>query len=171
MDTARAPRTVQVQQLTLPAFAPFGTYASLFQAERPSTALLRIEFYRDAQQLGLTPQGTALVEVCIAQPRTRVIDALECVNQCVRGLLPIDGDMLLQVAPASAQDCVRIEELAVFYVPRFTLCTILPGIWHYSPYPVGTTPVHALLVQPECVALEAVQHIALAQWQRTAIQG
>ena len=55
------------------------------------------------------------------------------------------GDVLLQVATASPVAHMALDALAVFHVPRGTLCTLWAGVWHYAPYPLGRSPVSTTL--------------------------
>lgn len=149
MDAAHGPRAINVQELSLPGFGAFGSYASMYKAEAPMTGTVRIDFYRDVKQLGLSPCGTASVNLCRAEPRPHVVDVLACCNSRVTGFLPLNGDMLLQLAPASSSGAVPLDEIAIFRIPCGTLCTIREGVWHYVPYPAGDQPVLAYIVQPD----------------------
>lgn len=148
MDAGQRPRAVNVQDLSLLAFDAFGSYASLYKAEAPQTGAARVELYRDVKQLGLSPCGTASVNLCLAEPRPHVVDNLACCNSRVTGFLPLNGDVLLQLAPASPSGYLPLDEIAVFRIPRGTLCTIREGVWHSAPYPAGDQPVFACIVQP-----------------------
>jgi ureidoglycolate lyase len=148
LDTAHGPRAVTVQDLSLLSFDAFGSYASMLKPELPQTGALRVEFYRDAKRLGLSPAGAASVHLCLTEPRPPIVDILACCNSHVTGFLPLDGDVLLQLAPASPSGAVPLSDIAVFRIPRGTLCTIREGVWHYAPYPAGDQPVLAFIVQP-----------------------
>lgn len=149
MDAVHGSRAVNVQDLSLLAFDAFGSYACMYKAERPQTGAVRNEFYRDVKQLGLSPTGSASVTVCVAEPRPHVVSSLACCNTRATGFLPLTGDVLLQLAPASPSGYVPLDKIAVFRIPRGTLCTIREGVWHHAPYPAGDQPVLACIVQPD----------------------
>ena len=68
-------RTVRPEPLTLEAFAPFGTYASLTDPSGPRLGAPPIEFYRDAVQLellGRNPSFSSCREIGRASCRERV---------------------------------------------------------------------------------------------------
>jgi ureidoglycolate lyase len=170
LNAPHVSRAIKVQNLSLPTFSAFGSYASMLHAEQPHSGALRIEFYRDARQLGLSPTGAATVSVVLAEPRVLVVNVLECLLTCVRGIIPVDGDVFLQLAPASPGAAVPVDALSVFFVPRGTLCTLKPGVWHYAPYPTGAHPVHALLVQPDPIPADSNIMRELAPWQQVRIE-
>lgn len=170
MNAPHEARAIKVQNLSLPTFSAFGSYSDMFRAERPQPGAVRSEVYRNFQQLGLSPTGKAGVSICRAEPRQLVIDVLECLRSSTWGVVPVDGDVILQLAPASNSDSVPCEELTVFYVPRGTLCTLNPGVWHYAPYPVGDAPVNILIIQPEEQPGQAAIVRALEPEQQASIE-
>ena len=49
--------------------------------------------------------------------------------------LPLDNDILLQVAPATGNnDPLPLDKMRVFFVPKGTAITIKPGVWHWGPF-------------------------------------
>ena len=140
-------RTVHSQALTLEGFAPFGSYSSLTDPSGPVIGAAPIEFYRDAVQLELLGRNGSFSSCCV-QKREFVIDVLEYHSQTGEGILPLDGDVLLQVAPASAGDVPDLEQMRVFRVPRGTFVAIRPGVWHHAPFALLGI-AHVLIVLPE----------------------
>jgi hypothetical protein len=63
--------------------------------------------------------------------------------------LPIDGDILLHVGLATANNDLPLNKIEVFYVPKGTLVTLRPGIWHCVPFAYETDYVNALIVLAE----------------------
>jgi ureidoglycolate lyase len=97
--------------------------------------------------LGQTNQ--AAFSVTRIQKRDFIIDAMECHANTGEGVLPLDGDILVHVAPASQKENVPMDEIEVFRVPKGTLLTLRPGVWHCAPYAVNTDVVDVLVVLPE----------------------
>ena len=63
--------------------------------------------------------------------------------------MPLNDDMIIHVAPASAG--TPVPELAkAFIVPRYTMVKINTAVWHLSPLPVHEDELQALIVLPEC---------------------
>jgi ureidoglycolate lyase len=53
-----------------------------------------------------------------------------------------------------------LDELRAFAVPRGTIITLLPGVWHHGPFSGNSFPVHILVCLPErtyandCIVVE-----------------
>ena len=140
-------RTVQPEPLTLEAFAPFGSYSSLTEPSGPRLGAPPIEFYRDAVQLELMGRNPSFSS-CRVEQRDFVIDVLEYHSQTGEGVLPLDADVLLHLAPASVGDAPDLAALRVFRVSRGTFVAIRPGIWHHGPFALEGV-AHVLIVLPE----------------------
>jgi ureidoglycolate lyase len=141
-------RTVHVETLEPVRFAPFGTYTNLFQPEGPRIGTSPITFYRDQQPLELGGKNP-MFSTCLIEPREPVIDVMEYHSSTGEGILPLDGDVLVQVAPATPPEAPFPAELVrVFHVPQGTMVCLRPGVWHHAPFALqGQTNV--LIVLPE----------------------
>ncbi len=63
--------------------------------------------------------------------------------------MPLNGDMILHVAPAS--NGVPVTDLTkVFLIPQHTMVKIRSAIWHLAPLPANVDELAALIVLPEC---------------------
>ena len=123
------PRTVQIQTLEPTRFAPFGSYTNLIQPLGPQIGSSPITFYRDMLPLELAGKNPSFC-VCRIEPRAGVIDVMEYHSSTGEGILPLDGDVLVQVAPATPRDAAfPAEEVRVFHVPRGTMLCLRPGVW------------------------------------------
>ena len=140
-------KTVQVEPLTLEAFTPFGSYSSLTEPNGPMIGAAPIEFYRDAAQLELLGRNPSFSS-CRVQQRDFVIDVLEYHSQTGEGILPLDADVLLHLAPASVGDQPDLNALKVFRVPHGTFIALRPGVWHHGPFALSGV-AHVLIVLPE----------------------
>ena len=156
------PRTVQIETLEPARFAPFGSYANLIQPLGPQIGSSPITFYRDMLPLELTGKNPSF-SVCRVKARAGVIDVMEYHSSTGEGILPLDGDVLVQVAPATPRDAIfPAEEVRVFLVPKGTMLCLRPGVWHHAPFALEGV-VNVLIVLPErtyandCMLLE-LQH-------------
>jgi ureidoglycolate lyase len=166
-------KVVHVEALTLEAFAPFGSFAHLINPSLSGPSLTKlgappIEFFRDALPLELGGKSPVF-SVCRVEPRALLIDVLEYHSHTGEGILPLDGDVLVQVAPATPPNApVPLEAVRVFRVPHGTMLAIRPGVWHHAPFSLEGA-VNVLIVLPErtyandCVVvpLEDTQHIRI----------
>ena len=64
-------------------------------------------------------------------------------------IMPIDDDMIIHCAPASA-GAVVTEYAKAFIVPKNTLVKLNAGVWHLAPLPANKDFVTAVIVLPEC---------------------
>ena len=65
------------------------------------------------------------------------------------GIVALDDDMLIHVAPASGG--TSVPELAkAFLVPKGCMVKINAAIWHLCPLPANNEVLHAMIVLPEC---------------------
>jgi ureidoglycolate lyase len=142
-------KEITARPLSMEAFAKFGSYANMLNPSAPKLGAEPIEFYRDMvqSQLGLSP--VASFGVCRVVKRPFVMDVSEYHNGCCEAVLPLDGDILMHVAPAVPEGEFPFEQAEVFLVPKGTLCCLRPGVWHHAPYAVRTEVVNCLVVLPE----------------------
>jgi len=67
----------------------------------------------------------------------------------LNAFLPMDDDMILHVAPASAG--APVTHLAkAFLVPKHTLVKMNAAIWHLAPLPANKDQLTAMIILPEC---------------------
>ena len=64
-------------------------------------------------------------------------------------ILPLDDDMILHVAPASAGAIVT-DLAKAFIVPKNTLIKMNAAIWHLAPLPATKDQLTAMIILPEC---------------------
>ena len=65
------------------------------------------------------------------------------------GIVALDDDMIIHVAPASAGAPVP-ELTRAFIVPKGTMVKINTAIWHLCPLPLNNEVLHAMIILPEC---------------------
>ncbi|GAK55186.1 hypothetical protein U27_02018 [Candidatus Vecturithrix granuli] len=143
-------RTVQVKDLQVEAFLPFGFYANMIDPDTEKIGAPPIEFFRDMLQLELGNTGRVSFGVCRVEPRELIIDATEYHSTSGEGILPLDNDVLMYVAPATPPDeQVPLEKIEVFRVPQGTLVVLRPGVWHHGPFTTNGKPANMLIALPE----------------------
>jgi ureidoglycolate lyase len=142
-------RTIQYKKLTMEGFAKFGAYANMINPVWPKLGAEPIEFYRDMVQSQLGVNPVASFGVCRVVKRPFVIDVSEYHDTCCEIVLPLDGDILMHVAPAVPEKEFPFEQAEVFLVPKGTLCCLRPGVWHHAPFALGTSAVNCLIALPE----------------------
>ncbi len=121
-------RTIRITELSTEAFLPFGSYANLIDPDSEKIGAVPVEFYRDMVRQDLGSARIASFSTCRVEPRERVIDVTEMHSATGEGILPLDNDVLIHVAPASPTgEAVPLDKMRVFRVPRGTMVVVELG--------------------------------------------
>ena len=142
-------KTVSVKKLTHDAFRIYGDFANMTEPSGPKMGFGPVEFYRDMAILSLGQVGEAAFSVTRVQKRDNIVDAMECHHHTGEACLPLDGDILMHVAPASGTKEIPLDKIEVFRVPKGTLVVLRPGVWHCAPFAEKDDIVNCMVVLPE----------------------
>ncbi|MGI5885085.1 MAG: DUF4867 family protein [Candidatus Spyradocola sp.] len=139
-------RKLTVKKLDREAFRPYGDFVSLlrpaeFYGDAPSV------FTPDMLQLPLAQHDLASFSICRVAQRPNIVDTSEYHSAAWEGNIPLDGDIVLHMAPAN-NGKIDADKFEAFLVPKGTLVILKPGVWHYAPYAVKGE-VSTLVVLPE----------------------
>ena len=140
---------LNVSQLDAGCFQKYGVFSDFVHVDSFSIGSPPCEFFRDLAVLDLGSHTSASFSICRIGNRPTVIDCLEYHNCTGEGMMPLDGDVYLCFAPASLANEIPLENVEVFFVPRHTMITIRPGVWHCAAYTVGSDSVDVLIILPE----------------------
>jgi len=140
---------VSIKPLTCEAFKIYGSFANMLEPKGPKLGGGLVEFFRDMEILSLGQTGAAAFSITRIQKRENIINGVECHMNTGEGVLPLDGDVLVHVAPASRKEAVPLNQIEVFRVPKGTLLTLRPGVWHGAPFAENADVVNVLVVLPE----------------------
>jgi len=139
----------KIESLTWESFEPYGYFNTMIDPKTERIGTPPVEFYRDILQLDLGLVTKASFSVCRVEKRPEVVDVTEYHNSCGEALLPLDNDILIHVAPATANGVVPCDRVRVFSVPRGTLIVLRPGVWHHAPIVDKGEFANVLIVLPE----------------------
>jgi len=143
-------RTVKSKELTVEDFLPYGTYANFINPSFEKFDAPPIEFFRDMVQQNLGTSGTVSFSTCRVERRDMIVDIVEYHSHTAEGILPIDNDILIHVAAATAPDgCVPVDKIVVFRIPKGTMAVIRPGVWHHAPFTANDQAANVLITLPE----------------------
>ena len=164
-------RTVKVEKLSVEAFLPFGLYANLIDPNTDKIGAPPIEFFRDMLLQDLGGASLASFSTCRVEKRDPVIDVTEYHSSCGEGMLPLDGDILIHVGPASPSDgTVPLDKVKVFKVPKGTMVVVRPGVWHHAPFVVNGDVANVLIVLPERTYANDCTVIELREADRITVE-
>ncbi|MBQ3181613.1 MAG: DUF4867 family protein [Clostridia bacterium] len=141
-------RTVKAEKITNENFAPFGQF---YEMDKPDGYALCGEihkFYPDrinadsTHRVGYSP-------IVVKKPENMIITQQEYHTTTWEMILPLDDDMILHCAPASAGTPVT-DLVKAFIVPKNTLVKMNAAIWHLAPLPANNDSLTAMIILPEC---------------------
>ena len=159
---------INVKRLECNEFKVYGQYADLFHADTEKIGEFPIEFYRDMLSVysGATVNGYSIVRTGY---REMIIDEVEQHCFATEVLMPLDGDVIVFVAPSTNQ-VFPAGKTEAFLVPRGTMLSLKPGVWHKAPFPASPGIVDSLVVLPERAYANDCIVVKLEDMERIKIQ-
>jgi ureidoglycolate lyase len=143
-------KTIKVEELSAAAFLPFGHFGKMVNPAAEKLGAPPVEFFRDMVQEDMGGPTIASYSTCRVEKRDFVITVSEYHTRTGEGILPLDNDVLIHVAPATPPNApVPVDKIHAFRVPKGTMVTLRPGIWHHAPWTVDDHPASVLIVLPE----------------------
>ena len=141
-------RQIKVEPLTKEGFAPFGAFYAMDKPEGYALCGEIHQFFPDRltadsnHRVGYSP-------IVVKKPEQMIIKQQEYHTTTWEMILPLDDDMILHCAPASAG--TPVTHLAkAFLVPKNTLIKMNAAIWHLAPLPASREQLTAMIILPEC---------------------
>ncbi len=141
-------RTLQPEPLTKEAFAPFGEY---YQFDKPDGYSLNGEIHRffPDRLTESYDHRVAFSPILVKRQPVYKVTQVEYHTTTPEIIMPLNGDMILHVAPAS--NGVPVTDLTkVFLIPQHTMVKMRSAIWHLAPLPANVDELAALIILPEC---------------------
>ncbi len=137
-------KTIKAKPITVENFAPYGSFTSIVE---PSGNALG-NFYNDKVLLPVSgSMPVAFSPLVMDKPDKMIISEVEYHNTTGEGILPVDDDVVMHVAPPGKEPVPELTE--AFIVPKGTVVKINTGVWHMGVLPLNREQVHVLIVLPE----------------------
>ena len=141
-------RSIKAEKLTHESYAPFGTFYAMAEPEGYSLKGELHCFYPD-RLTEAWPVRVGFSPITVKKPEKMIITSVEYHTTTPEIIMPLNDDMIIHVAPASAG--TPVPELAkAFIVPQNVMVKINTAVWHLCPLPVHEEELKALIVLPEC---------------------
>ena len=141
-------KTIKAEPITNEAFAPFGQFYTMDKPEGYALCGELHSFYPDRVNADSTHR-VGYSPIVVKKPEKMIITQQEYHTTTWEMILPMDDDMILHVAPASAG--TPVTDLAkAFMVPKHTLVKMNAAIWHLAPLPANNDKLTAMIILPEC---------------------
>lgn len=139
---------IKVDQLTDEAFRPFGRVLGQPDDEPPNlTGEMEDVWLGMSDLMGLggeTQRTVTYLKIC---RRPAVYDTLERHSTCAEAFIPLEGESILLVAPASgASDGPDPCGIRAFYMDGTKGVLLCPGVWHAVPYNISRVATFLVLV-------------------------
>lgn len=161
-------KTIKVQKLTHESFAPYGSFAPMVNPAEHLTER-QFGFFPDSVALNIgMPNSIVTFSTCRMKACEHIIKSIECHTYTGEGIMPLDGDCILHFALPNKEFEKAVELIECFYVPKGTMISINPGVWHFAPFAADTESISTLIVLPtrtyanDCI----VKHIPEEKWIR-----
>ena len=106
------------------------------------------DFYPDQVMLpvsGVMPIAFSSLVMC--KPEKMIISEAEYHNTTSEGILLLDDEAVIHVAPPSKNPVPELTE--AFIVSKGTIVKLNVGVWHLGPLPMNNQIMHVLIVLPE----------------------
>jgi ureidoglycolate lyase len=142
-------RKVKVKELAQEDFSTYGTFARMINPKTVKIGDEPVEFFRDMVALDLGINTKASFSVCRVLKRPAVVDLTEYHDGCGEGILPLDSDILIHVAPATPKGEIPLDRIEIFRIPKGTFVSLNAGVWHHAPFALESEVANVLIVLPE----------------------
>ena len=137
-------RKIKAVPITAENFSPYGSFSKMLTPEGFSLG----DFYPDQARLPVSGQMPVTFSPLLThKPEKMIVTMAEYHNFTGEGVIPMDDDVVLHVAPASNKPVPELTE--AFIVPKGTAVRLNPGVWHKAALPVNNDVCHVLIVLPE----------------------
>ena len=160
-------KALKAVPITHEEFAPFGQFYVMDNPEGYALCGEIHKFFPDRvsadsiHRVGYSP-------IIVKKPEKMIITQQEYHTTTWEMILPLDDDMILHCAPASAG--TPVTELAkAFVVPKHTLVKMNAAIWHLAPLPANNEQLTAMIILPECTYANDCTVVDLSEEQQFEI--
>jgi ureidoglycolate lyase len=140
-------KKILLKKLTMENFRRYGVYADMLNPEISKSG--PVSFVPDMARLDLGHSANASFSVTKVEPRKNIINFMEYHTFTGEGILPLDGDIYVHLAPPTPKGVIPMDKVEAFFVPKGTLLSIRMGVWHGAPFAAGSEPVNVMCVLPE----------------------
>ena len=123
-------RQIKAKEITAENFKEFGSFTDLLNPEGYSLG----DFYQDRLKMHNSgSMQTAFSPLLVHKPEKMVVTTAEYHNYTQEGILCLDDDVIVHVAPAGKDPVPELTE--AFLVPKGTMVLLNTGVWHLSAIP------------------------------------
>lgn len=161
-------KIIKAQALTHEDFAPFGQFYTM---DKPQGLGLSGEIHTFYPDRIVADSNHRVGYSCITvrKPEKMLITQQEYHTTTWEMIMPMNDDMILHVAPASAGK--PVTDLAkAFVVPKNTIVKMNAAIWHLAPLPATKDELCAVIILPECTYMNDCTVVDLKEDEQFVIE-
>lgn len=137
-------RTIKAEPISKEKFATYGTYESIFNPTGNNLGA----FYPDKVLFPVSGDMPVTFSALISEKQDKmVVTSAEYHNTTEEGILALDDDVVIHVAPPSNKPVPELTQ--AFIVPQGTIVKLNTGVWHLAALPIHKEKAHILIVLPE----------------------
>ena len=137
-------KTIKAKPISKENFSCYGQFTDLLNPSGYSLG----DFYADRVKMSVSGNhAVAFSPLTVHRQDPMIVTQAEYHNTTQEGILCLDDDVVLHVAPPSKEPVPEYTE--AFIVPKGTLVCLNLGVWHLSAMPLHEETAHVLIVLPE----------------------
>lgn len=129
MDNEGKMKKIKVNMLTNESFVKFGKVLEIEGREALGNPNTHLWF----PQVCVIEKDTS-VNLMKIVPHDFIIKEFEYHKNTVENLIPLDGDLIVALAPAGK---LQVDEIEAFYIPCGKGICLNEGVWHAIPFSIG----------------------------------
>ena len=137
-------KCIKAKPITAENFQLYGQFTDLLNPSGYSLG----DFYQDRVKMSVSGDyAVAFSPLVVHKQDPMIVTQAEYHNTTQEGILCLDDDVVIHVAPAGKEPVPELTE--AFVVPKGTLVRLHTGTWHLSAMPINKDVAHVLIVLPE----------------------
>lgn len=135
--------TIKAKPITAENFRAYGSFANMLEPTGPHLG----DFYNDQVEFPVSGCLPIAFSPLLCHKKELVVTQAEYHNTTCEGVMPLDDDVILHVAPASKDPVPELTE--AFIVPKGTMVKMNVGVWHMGAIPMNLDTAHVMITLPE----------------------
>ena len=163
-------KKIKAKKLSMEAFSPYGQYADLLNPSSFYVGPWEHAFFPD--RFVFNYESNAATGICVSQvhKRPNIVDTAEFHRYTGEVLMPIDGDIVIDVCRPSGSDQPPYDEFEAFVIPAGTAVVLKTGVWHYAAYTCTAEKVNILTLLPERTYANDCVVVSIPEGERFEIE-
>ncbi len=144
-------KRIKAKPITVDEFSSYGSFTNVLNPRGHYLGDEKSRFYNDSVVIPVFNNvPMAFSPLVIKKPDEMIIKAAEYHTHTGEGILIMDDDAIIHVAPPTAHEPVP-DKTEAFIVSKGTFVKLNTAVWHMPPIPINKEVLHVLITLPERV--------------------